>query len=73
MLITDNLTSEELAILSNIIALDLCKDKSINEINVLGNVIETIGCIMLTVAAQRQQLQALNQTVNTQDAGKSGG
>ena len=73
MLITDNLTSEELAILSNIIALDLCKDKSINEINVLGNVIETIGCIMLTVAAQRQQLQSLNQTSNTQDTGKSGG
>lgn len=67
MLITDNLTSEELAILSNIIALDLCKDKSINEINVLGNVIETIGCIMLTVAAQRQQLQSLNQTSSSQD------
>ena len=73
MLITDNLTSEELVILSNIIALDLCKDKSINEINVLGNVIETIGCIMLTVAAQRQQLESLNQTSNTQDTGKSGG
>ena len=73
MLITDNLTAEELAILSNIIALDLCKDKSINEINVLGNVIETIGCIMLTVAAQRQQLQALNQASNTQDTGKNGG
>lgn len=71
MIITDNLTSEELAILSNIIALDLCKDKTVNEINVLGNVIETIGCIMLTVAAQRQQLQALNQTSNTQDTSKA--
>lgn len=70
MIITDNLTSEELVILSNIIALDLCKDKTINEINVLGNVIETIGCVMLTVAAQRQQLQSLNQTSNTQDTGK---
>lgn len=71
MIITDNLTSEELVILSNIIALDLCKDKTINEINVLGNVIETIGCIMLTVAAQRQQLESLNQTSNTQDTSKS--
>ena len=67
MIITDKLTSEELVILSNIIALDLCKDKTVNEINVLGNVIETIGCIMLTVAAQRQQLQSLNQTSNTED------
>lgn len=71
MIITDNLTSEELVILSNIIALDLCKDKTINEINVLGNVIETIGCVMLTVAAQRQQLQSLNQASNTEDTGKA--
>ena len=71
MIITDNLTSEELAILSNIIALDLCKDKTVNEINVLGNVIETIGCIMLTIAAQKQQLEYLNQTSNTQDTSKA--
>ena len=70
MIITDKLTSEELSILSNVIALDLCKDKTVNEINVLGNVIETIGCIMLTVAAQRQQLQSLNQTSNTEDISK---
>lgn len=70
MIITDNLTSEELVILSNIIALDLCKDKTINEINVLGNIFDTIGAIMLTVAAQRQQLESLNQTSNTQDTGK---
>lgn len=70
MIITDKLTSEELVVLSNIIALDLCKDKTVNEINVLGNVIETIGCIMLTVAAQKQQLQSLNQTSNTEDISK---
>lgn len=70
MIITDNLTSEELVILSNIIALDLCKDKTINEINVLGNIFDTIGAIMLTVAAQRQQLESLNQTANTQDTVK---
>ena len=71
MIITDNLTSEELVVLINIIALDLCRDRTINEINVLGNVFEGIGSIMLTVAAQRQQLESLNQTSNTQDTGKS--
>lgn len=71
MIITDNLTSEELVVLINIIALDLCKDRTINEINVLGNVFEAIGSVMLTVAAQRQQLESLNQTSNTQNAEKS--
>jgi hypothetical protein len=47
MIDLDNLSVEEIVVLTNAIAIELCREKTVNEINV----IETVGCIMLTIAA----------------------
>ncbi|WP_143317899.1 hypothetical protein [Clostridium sp. HBUAS56017] len=57
----DNLTPEDLLILTNILAVALSKDKTADEINVLGNFIVGIGCLMLTLAAQEQYIEAQKQ------------
>jgi len=56
--IIDNLSPEDLLILTNAITISLSKDKSSDEINVLGNFIVGIGCLMLTIAAQQQYIAA---------------
>ena len=65
MIFSDNLSSEDLIILTNAIAISLIRGKSADEINVLGNFIVGIGCIMLTVAAQQQKLETLQQQNST--------
>ncbi|MBD7911457.1 hypothetical protein [Clostridium cibarium] len=57
----DNLTPEDLLILTNVLAVALSKDKTADEINVLGNFIVGIGCLMLTLAAQEQYIEAQKQ------------
>lgn len=47
----DNLSSEDLLPLTNAIAISLSKDKSPIEIDVLGNFVVGIGCLMLTLAS----------------------
>lgn len=69
---TDNLSTEDLLILTNAIALALSKNKSADEINVLGNFIVGIGCLMLTIAAQEQRLESLQQEKNNKSNGVSG-
>lgn len=58
MTIIDNLSPEDLLILTNTIAISLSKDRSADEINVLGNFIVGIGCLMLTIAAQQQYISS---------------
>ncbi|AJD32120.1 MULTISPECIES: hypothetical protein [Clostridium] len=48
---------EELALLANLIALELSKGKNANELNVLGNLLAAVGTIISTIAAQKQNLE----------------
>ena len=66
----DNLSPEDLLILTNAITLSLSKDKTADELNVLGNFIVGVGCLMLTVAAQQQYIaaqQEANKSTPTDD------
>lgn len=56
MISLDNLSSEDLVILTNMLALSFSKDRTPDEINVLGNFIVGVGCIMLTIASQEQRM-----------------
>ena len=58
MTFIDNLSPEDLLILTNAIAISLSKDKSPIEIDVLGNFVVGIGCLMLTLAAQKDYLSS---------------
>ena len=64
MTFLDNVSPEDLLVLTNIIAISLSKDRSADEINVLGNFIVGIGCLMLTLAAQQQFLASQKETNN---------
>jgi hypothetical protein len=46
----DNLSPEDLIVLTNAIAISFSKDKTADEINVLGNFIVGIGCLMIKFA-----------------------
>ncbi|MBU3134747.1 hypothetical protein KPL39_00530 [Clostridium gasigenes] len=56
MICLDNLSPEDLLLLSNTVAISLSKDKDANEINVLGNFLIGIGSLMTLIAAQQQLL-----------------
>jgi len=66
----DNLSPKDLLVLTNAITLSLSKDKTADELNVLGNFIVGIGCLMLTVASQQQYISAqqeANKSTTTDD------
>ena len=54
----DNLSPEDLLVLTNAIPISLSKDKSPIEIDVLGNFVVGIGCLMLTLAAQKEYISS---------------
>lgn len=60
----DDLSPEDLLILTNAITISLSKDKSVDEINVLGNFIVGIGCLMLTIASQQQFIETKKTTTD---------
>jgi len=68
LIFLDNLSPEDLLVLTNAITISLSKDKTADELNVLGNFIVGIGCLMLTVASQQQYLSSIQQQ---QQANKS--
>ncbi len=51
------ISPEELALLANLIALELSRGKNANELNVLGNLVAAVGTILLTIAAQKRNLE----------------
>ncbi|EJP6473897.1 hypothetical protein NHI66_003283 [Clostridium botulinum] len=53
----DCIRPEELSLLANLIALELSKGKSADELNVLGNLISAVGAIISTIASQKQNLE----------------
>lgn len=60
----NSIDPEQLAIISTFIAILLSKDKTADQINVLGNVIVSAGGVMLTIAAQTQYLQSIQDKEN---------
>jgi len=68
VLFIDKIEAAQLAILSALIGIELSEDKTLNEINVIGNFLIDIGSIMVTIAAQRQNQQdAEEEKPNVQD------
>ncbi|MBU3086958.1 hypothetical protein KPL42_00475 [Clostridium gasigenes] len=65
MICLDNLSPEDLLLLSNAVAISLSKDKDVNEINVLGNFLVGTGSLMLIIAAQQQLLLSSKQDNTT--------
>lgn len=55
----NSVSPNELSILANVIAIGLAEGKTADEINVLGNFIVGVGGLLLTIAAQQQSLQAI--------------
>jgi hypothetical protein len=51
-----------LLVLTNAIAISLSKDKSPIEIDVLGNFVVGIGCLMLTLASQKEYISLQQET-----------
>jgi hypothetical protein len=66
MTFIDSFSPEDLLILTNAIAISLSKNKTADEINVLGNFIVGIGCLMLTIASQQQYLAVLQEQYKQQ-------
>jgi hypothetical protein len=47
-------SGEQLALFSNFLAIAISKDKSSDQLNVLGNFISAVGAIVSAMASQRQ-------------------
>lgn len=47
----------QLALLSTLIAIELSENRTIDEINILGDILIAIGSIMITIGAQRESQQ----------------
>ncbi len=52
----DNLCPKDLIVLANALAISLSEGKSADELNALGNLIVAVGSLMLTSAAQMQNI-----------------
>lgn len=53
----DQLSPEEIVLIATALALALAKDKTADELNILGNLVVAIGSLLLVYAAQQQSLQ----------------
>lgn len=62
-----SLTPEDLALLSSVIAIALAKNRSADEVNVLGNLVAAVGAQLLTISAQDQSLRALQDQSKQSD------
>lgn len=59
MSLFNSVSPAELATLSTIIAIALTEGKSADDNNILGNLLVEIGSIILTIAAQQQNLKSI--------------
>jgi len=53
-------SAEQLSILANVLAIAISKDKSTDQLNVMGNFIVAVGGLILAMAAQRQICESKN-------------
>ena len=70
MTFLDNLSPEDLLALTNAVTISLSKNKTTDELNVPGNFIVGVGCLMLTIASQQQYIstqQEANKPTETDD------
>lgn len=61
----DNLCPNDIMILANVLAISLSEGKNADELNVLGNLIVAVGSLMLTSAAQMQNISSKEDTKST--------
>lgn len=55
--VNNQLSPEETILIATVIALVLAKDKTADELNLLGNLVVAIGSLLLVYAAQQQSIQ----------------
>lgn len=72
MTVFKNITPEESLILTNAIVISLAKDKNADELNVLGNFIVGIGCLLLTISSQQEYLTVLQESRNSNSTQNNG-
>lgn len=70
MTFLDNLSPEDLLILTNALAISFSKNKTADEINVIGNFVVGVGCLMLTIASQEQYLTLLKEQADNAKSSK---
>jgi hypothetical protein len=58
-----NLSPNEFALLTVVVAIALSEGLTEDELNSLGNFISTVGDVMLTIAAQQQLLSGNNGNI----------
>ena len=59
MSVIESSSPEELSILASAVAISLARDRTKDEINVLGNFTAAVGAILLTIAAQKESIDNL--------------
>lgn len=55
----NDICPNELALLSAVVAIALSTDKSADDNNILGNFLVAVGSIILTIAAQQQNIASM--------------
>ncbi|MDF2880505.1 MAG: hypothetical protein K0R54_1062 [Clostridiaceae bacterium] len=60
----NDICPNELAILSTVVAIALSTDQSADDNNILGNFLVAVGSIILTIAAQQQTIDSLQNNKN---------
>lgn len=59
----ENLSPEQVAVLATSIAIDLCKDKTILELNVIRNIASQVSSAIFTIISQKTLIDS-NKTKN---------
>lgn len=59
-----NISPNELAVLSNAVAIVFAADNSADENNILGNFLTTVGDIILLIAAQQQNIGSSTSNIS---------
>lgn len=55
----NDICPNEIAVLSTVVAIALSTDKSADDNNILGNFLVAVGSIILTIAAQQQNIASM--------------
>ena len=66
MICHDSLDADELAILATVIAIVFAKKLTLDETNVYGNFLVTVGSLMLVIAAQEEARKAKPEDKDTE-------
>ena len=57
----DDIEPNQLVILGALISAELANGKTATEVNVLGNLVASVGASLLTIAAQMQSIEEKNK------------